>query len=58
VAVLQRAASGMTNEQIATELHLSRATVVREIGAVYRALGAANRAEAVRRAAAIGLILG
>jgi DNA-binding CsgD family transcriptional regulator len=57
VAVLQRVASGLTNEQIASELHLSRATVVREVGAVYRTLGAANRAEAVRRASAVGLLL-
>lgn len=57
VAVLQRVASGMTNEQIASELHLSRATVVREIGTIYRTLGAANRAEAVRRASAVGLLL-
>jgi DNA-binding CsgD family transcriptional regulator len=58
LAVLARLAAGLTNEAIATELHVSRATAVREVGAIYRLLGAANRAEAVRLAASLSLLPG
>jgi DNA-binding CsgD family transcriptional regulator len=56
LAVLQRLASGLTNEDIAADLLTSRATVVREIGEVYRVLGASNRAVAARIAADLQLI--
>jgi DNA-binding CsgD family transcriptional regulator len=56
IGILNRLAGGATNEAIADELHVSRATAVRQISAIYRALGASNRAEAARRAAELGLL--
>jgi DNA-binding NarL/FixJ family response regulator len=48
-------ASGATNREIATELHLSPHTVKEYVSAVYRKLAVRNRAEAVKRAASLGL---
>jgi DNA-binding CsgD family transcriptional regulator len=58
VAVLARLAEGRSNAQIAEELHFGVATISRETSAIYRALGAANRAEAVRAAVQRGLLPG
>jgi two-component system response regulator DesR len=53
--VLALVASGATNREIATELHLSPHTVKEYVSAVYRKLEVRNRAEAVKRAASLGL---
>ncbi len=54
--VLSRIAQGETNEQIATDLSLSRNTVKQHASSAYRKLDARNRTEAVRRAQYHGLI--
>lgn len=54
--VLEMVADGMTNRDIADELELSRHTVKDHLSAVYRRLGAENRAAAVKRAREVGLI--
>ena len=53
--VLLLVAGGATNREIAAELHLSPHTVKEYVSAVYRKLDVRNRAEAVKRAAALGL---
>jgi two-component system response regulator DesR len=53
--VLTLVASGATNREIATELRLSPHTVKEYVSAVYRKLEVRNRAEAVKRAASLGL---
>jgi DNA-binding NarL/FixJ family response regulator len=53
--VLELIAAGMTNREIAAALHLSPHTVKDLTSAVYRKLGAKNRADAVRRAERLGL---
>jgi two-component system response regulator DesR len=53
--VLALVAGGATNREIAAELHLSPHTVKEYVSAVYRKLHVRNRAEAVKRAAALGL---
>lgn len=50
VRVLALLAAGRSNPDIAAELHFGVATIARETSAIYRALGVANRAEAVREA--------
>jgi DNA-binding NarL/FixJ family response regulator len=54
--VLRLMARGMTNEQIGGELHLTLNTVKTHVAHVLRKLGAADRAQAVMRAAALGLL--
>jgi two-component system response regulator DesR len=54
--VLEEIAAGATNREIAERLFLSPHTVKEHTSAVYRKLGARNRAEAVRRAQRIGLL--
>jgi DNA-binding NarL/FixJ family response regulator len=54
--VLGLIASGSTNREIAEQLYLSPHTVKEHTSALYRKLGARNRAEAVQRAQRIGLI--
>ena len=54
--VLTLIAAGSTNREIAEQLYLSPHTVKEHTSAVYRKLGARNRAEAVQRAQRIGLI--
>ena len=49
-------AAGSTNREIAQQLFLSPHTVKEHTSALYRKLGARNRAEAVRRAQRIGLL--
>ena len=53
--VLRLLASGATNPEIAGRLHLSPHTVKEHTSALYRKLGARNRAEAVQRAERLGL---
>jgi two-component system response regulator DesR len=54
--VLELIARGATNREIAGELFLSPHTVKEHTSALYRKLGARNRAEAVQRAQRIGLL--
>jgi DNA-binding NarL/FixJ family response regulator len=54
--VLERIAAGSTNREIASQLYLSPHTVKEHTSALYRKLGARNRAEAVQRAQRIGLL--
>ena len=54
--VLDLIAAGSTNREIASTLYLSPHTVKEHTSALYRKLGARNRAEAVQRAQRIGLL--
>ncbi len=54
--VLDLIADGRTNREIAATLYLSPHTVKEHTSALYRKLGARNRAEAVQRAQRIGLM--
>jgi two-component system response regulator DesR len=54
--VLDLIARGATNREIAAELHLSPHTIHEHTSSLYRKLGARNRADAVQRAARLGLI--
>ena len=54
--VLDLIAAGSTNKEIAEQLYLSPHTVKEHTSALYRKLGARNRAEAVQRAQRIGLL--
>ena len=54
--VLDLIAAGSTNREIAEQLYLSPHTVKEHTSALYRKLGARNRAEAVGRAQQIGLL--
>lgn len=54
--VLELIARGSTNREIAEKLYLSPYTVKEHTSAMYRKLGARNRAEAVLRAQRIGLL--
>ena len=54
--VLALVASGATNREIASELHLSPHTVKEHTSTLYRKLSVRNRAEAVQRAQRLGLL--
>jgi DNA-binding NarL/FixJ family response regulator len=54
--VLDLMAQGATNREIAAALHLSPHTIHEHTSGLYRKLGARNRADAVQRAARLGLI--
>ena len=56
IEVLELASQGMTNPQIAKRLELSVHAIKFHLASIYRKLGAANRTEAVTRAAQAGLI--
>jgi len=56
--VLRLVAEGLTNPEIGARLYLSRHTVKEYVSHAMRKLEATNRIEAVRRAAALGLIEG
>jgi two-component system response regulator DesR len=53
--VLALISTGSTNREIAAALHLSPHTIKEYVSAVYRKLEVRNRAEAVQRAASLGL---
>jgi DNA-binding NarL/FixJ family response regulator len=53
--VLQLLASGLTNKQIATRLHVSPKTVMHHALAIYRVLGVRSRSEATAWAFRTGL---
>ena len=53
--VLDLIAGGSTNREIAAALHLSPHTIHEHTSTLYRKLGARNRADAVQRAARLGL---
>lgn len=55
--ILHFVAQGMTDKQVARELGLSPRTVEMHVALALRALGCANRTEAVNRAAQEGLLL-
>lgn len=54
--VLNLVANGRTNQQIASDLRISRHTANRHLSNILGKLEAANRAEAVRRAVEMGLL--
>jgi DNA-binding CsgD family transcriptional regulator len=54
--VLQRVCSGLSSKEIGRELGLTERTVKDHLSLVYARLGVNSRAEAVARAAALGLI--
>jgi two-component system response regulator DesR len=54
--VLELVATGATNREIASELHLSPHTVKEHTSALYRKLEARNRADAVQRAQRLGIL--
>lgn len=54
--VLKHIAEGLSNPEMAAVLHLSRHTVKQHTTAVYRKLGARNRAEAASMAREFGLV--
>ncbi len=56
VEVLRGVARGLTDKEIASELSLSPRTVEMHVARVLAALDCANRAEAVRKATALGLL--
>ena len=56
VEVLRLVAGGMTNAEIAKELYISRRTVNRHVGSVYRKIGTSTRPEAARFATDHGLL--
>jgi two-component system response regulator DevR len=56
--VIRLVAEGLTNPEIGGRLHLSRHTVKEYLSHAMRKLDASNRIEAVRKAAALGLIEG
>jgi DNA-binding NarL/FixJ family response regulator len=55
--VLTLIAAGSTNKEIAVRLHLSPHTVKEHTSAIYRKLGARNRAEATRQAQRLKLLV-
>lgn len=55
--VLELLASGETNAEIAGRLYLSAHTVKQHTCAIYRKLQVRNRAEAIRRAQSLGLLV-
>ena len=56
IQVLELLAEGLPNKAIAARLGISDQTVKFHVSAIYGKLGAANRTDAVRRAARRGLI--
>jgi len=55
--VLSLVATGSTNKEIASRLHLSPHTVKEHTSAIYRKLGVRNRAEATRQAQRLKLLV-
>ena len=55
--VLSLIATGSTNKEIASHLHLSPHTVKEHTSAIYRKLGVRNRAEATRQAQRLKILV-
>ena len=55
-SVLRLTAQGLTNIQIADQLHISKYTVAQHMAKMLRRTGAANRTDLVRRAYVAGVI--
>lgn len=53
--VLQLIASGLSNKQIATQLHITYGTTKRHVNHIYSKLGVSSRAQAVLQAQSLGL---
>jgi two-component system, NarL family, response regulator DevR len=56
ILILSRVALGMSDREIATKLHLSEATVKKQLRRIYGKLGARNRAQAALLAVKLNLI--
>jgi LuxR family maltose regulon positive regulatory protein len=56
IEVLERLATGRSNQQIASELFVALVTVKKHVSHILDKLGATNRTEAVARARALGLL--
>lgn len=54
--VLMHLAAGLSNKEIAEEIHLAEGTVKIHVAAVYQTLRVSNRMEAVRMAEKLGLV--
>jgi DNA-binding NarL/FixJ family response regulator len=54
--ILLQAARGMSNQQVATSLHLSEATVKRHLANIYNKIGVGSRTEATQMALSNGWI--
>jgi DNA-binding CsgD family transcriptional regulator len=57
ISILTELAKGKSNDEIAKELWVTQQTVKFHLTNVYRKLGAKNRADAVRQAYQLGLIV-
>jgi DNA-binding NarL/FixJ family response regulator len=56
IAILKALARGLSNDEIAKEFWVARQTVKFHLTNIYRKLGVRNRAEAMRKAYAFGLV--
>jgi DNA-binding CsgD family transcriptional regulator len=56
VEILGMVVAGLTNQQIATRLHLSAGTVRNRLGHLFPKLDVVNRAQAAARAVELGLV--
>ena len=56
LSILELAARGRSNEQIALSLYLSRQTVAHRLSDVFRKLEASARADAIARAYVLGIL--
>jgi DNA-binding NarL/FixJ family response regulator len=56
LSILQLAAKGCTNVQIAASLHISKYTVAQHIAKMLRRTGAANRTHLISRAHTTGIL--
>ncbi len=56
IQILELMAEGMVNVEIAAQMLLSESTIRQETVRIYRALGVPNRAEASKKAKALGII--
>lgn len=54
--VLQHLVTGLSNPEVAAQLHLSRHTIKQHTSMVYKKLGVRNRAQAASRAQELGLV--
>jgi DNA-binding NarL/FixJ family response regulator len=54
--VLRHLADGLSNDQIAEELYLSKKTVEHHVSAIYSKLGVTTRARAIKAAMEVGAV--